>query len=160
MTVHSPGPIIWTFNDLTIYLRASLFFVTFGVRQNRSKTRSTNWKLEVRMPRRMRARRRPDRVLEYRSEKNLHQKRYKKVFGKKASERERLLNGNYALCILFALIMHQCIIAVENQKLKPTKLTSDIISPFKWHVMARRTRTQQTQPLWVVPDVASRHYYD
>jgi hypothetical protein len=34
-----------------------------------------------------------------RSEKNLRQKRYTKVFGKKASERERLLNGNYALCI-------------------------------------------------------------
>jgi hypothetical protein len=43
---------------------------------------------------------------EYRSEKNLRQKMYKKVFGKKASERERFLNGNYALCILFALIMH------------------------------------------------------
>ena len=39
MPVHSPGPILWTFNDLTIYLRASLFFVTFGVRQNRPKTR-------------------------------------------------------------------------------------------------------------------------
>ena len=39
MTVHSPGPIIWTFNDLTIYLRASLFFVTLGVRQNRPKSR-------------------------------------------------------------------------------------------------------------------------
>jgi hypothetical protein len=33
-----------------------------------------------------------------RSEKNLRrQKRYKKVFRKKASERERPLNGNYAL---------------------------------------------------------------
>ena len=40
MTVHSPGPIIWTFNDLTIYLRASLFFVTFWVRPNRPKTRT------------------------------------------------------------------------------------------------------------------------
>ena len=44
--------------------------------------------------------------LEYRSERIFRQKRYKKVFRKKASERERHLNGNYALCILYALIMH------------------------------------------------------
>jgi len=31
---------------------------------------------------------------------------------------------------------------LRNQKLKPTKLTSDIISPFKWHVMSHR-RTWQ-----------------
>ena len=47
MTVHSPGPIIWTFNDLTIYLRASLFFVTFGVRQNRSKTRMVKFTVDM-----------------------------------------------------------------------------------------------------------------
>jgi len=34
------------------------------------------------------------------------QKRYKKVFEKKASEQERHSWINYALCILFALIMH------------------------------------------------------
>jgi len=39
MTVHSPGPIKWTFNDLTIYLWASQFLVTFGVRKNTRKTR-------------------------------------------------------------------------------------------------------------------------
>jgi hypothetical protein len=38
--VHSPGPIIWRFKDLTIYLRASLFFVTFGARKNSSYTRT------------------------------------------------------------------------------------------------------------------------
>jgi hypothetical protein len=38
--VHSPGPIIWTFKDLTIYLRAYLFFVIFGARKNSSYTRS------------------------------------------------------------------------------------------------------------------------
>ena len=37
--MHSPGPIIWTFKDLMIYLRASLFFVTFGARKNSSFTR-------------------------------------------------------------------------------------------------------------------------
>jgi hypothetical protein len=40
MTVHSPGPIIWTYKDLTLYLRASLFFVTLGVRKNSSYTRT------------------------------------------------------------------------------------------------------------------------
>ena len=40
MTVHSPGPIIWTLKDLTIYLRAYHFFVTLGVRKNSPKTRS------------------------------------------------------------------------------------------------------------------------
>jgi len=35
--VHSPGPIIWTLKDLTIYLRAYHFFVTLGVRKNSLK---------------------------------------------------------------------------------------------------------------------------
>ena len=56
--------------------------------------------------RRMRARRRPDRVLEIEVIRIFAKKGTKKSLEKKASERERLLNGNYALCILFALIMH------------------------------------------------------
>ena len=50
--------------------------------------------------------RRPDRIWSIEVKRIFRQKRYKKVFGKKASERERHLNGNYALCILYALIMH------------------------------------------------------
>jgi len=37
MTVHSPGPVVWTLNELI--LDHCWGFVTFGVRQNRSKTR-------------------------------------------------------------------------------------------------------------------------
>ena len=46
MTVHSPGLIIWTFIDLTIYLRASLFFVTFGVCKNTHYSRMFQVKWE------------------------------------------------------------------------------------------------------------------
>jgi len=50
-TVHSPGPIIWTFNDLTIYLRASLFFVTLGARKNSPWSRTllnlSRWSLRL-----------------------------------------------------------------------------------------------------------------
>jgi hypothetical protein len=55
---------------------------------------------------RMRARRRPDRIWSIEVKRIFRQKRYTKVFGKKASERERHLNGNYALCTHYALLMH------------------------------------------------------
>ena len=91
------------------------------------------------LPRRMRARQRPDRVWSIEVKRIFRQKRYKKVFGKKASERERHSWINYALCILFALIMHS-FLSPENT-LKPTYKTYLLImSPFKWHVMSHDAR--------------------
>jgi hypothetical protein len=59
----------------------------------RERRATQNW--------RMRARRRPDRVLEYRSEKNLARKGTKKSLKKKKRASEKgILNGNYALCIM------------------------------------------------------------
>ena len=83
------------------------------------------------------------------SEKNLSPKKVQKSLWKKSERTRKALVNQlcimHSFCTLFALIMHNALplrsSCHQKTHLNPlTKLTSYIMSPFKWHVMSHDAR--------------------